>query len=185
MAAGVTFPLDLSRAPLRGSLVNLSTGELQTFPLNPTVLEERIQSIYQEVEILGMSHTPLQFKITGATQIPVEFYVSRIQRAKRTGQAVEDTVILDFKRYLQALTVPVRGAADVIGGAPPRVLFIWPFVITMTCVVRNIVFAYRRFDSLGDPLVYTARVDFTEARDLRITSEQVREVGSVRPPGGL
>ena len=83
--------------------------------------------------------------------------------------------ILDFRAFLRALTVPPEGTEGVAATAPPRVLFIWPSVVTIECVVASVEFQYRQLAIDGTVLVYTASVSFEEILDTRVTSEELRE----------
>jgi len=166
--------------PSRGELCNLKTGEAIGFLLNPTQFSEQVRVNYNRLQIPGLSHQVLQFVSTGNATLPVEFYMNRFF----AGQIqAEDADILDFKRFLQAFTVPSSGAEDVVGGGPPRALFIWPGLVSLTCVLTSLEFKYEQFDTFADVLVYRARTTFEEIRDVRITSEEIRELGSER--GGV
>lgn len=46
------------------------------------------------------------------------------------------------------------------GTAPPRVLFIWPEVVTVECVVASVEFQYRQLAVDGTVLVYAASITF-------------------------
>ena len=75
----------------------------------------------------------------------------------------------------RALTVPPEGTEDVAATAPPRVLFIWPEVVTVECVVASVEFTYNQLAVDGTVLVYAANVTFEEILDTRVTSEELRE----------
>jgi hypothetical protein len=168
-------------SPVRGALSNLRTGETMEFLLNPTDLREQVQVNYGRQQVPGLSHQVLQFSSTGNTTLPVEFYLDKF--FARAASAEEDPDILSFKRFLQALTVPVGGAEDIAHGGPPRALFVWPGLLALTCVVTSLEFRYEQFDVSGKVLVYRAQVTFEEIRDVRMTSDEVRTLGSLR--GGV
>ena len=165
-----------SNPPVRGHLCNLSTGESIEFLLNPTQFNEKVTVNYNRLQIPGLSHQVLQFINTANTTLPVEFYLDKFFARKVSS----DPDILDFKKFLQALTVPTAGAEDVVGGAPPRALFIWPALVSLTCVLTSLEFRYQQFGANSHVLVYTARTNFEEIREIRITSEDIRELGSER-----
>jgi hypothetical protein len=50
----------------------------------------------------------------------------------------------------------------------------------MLCRVRTVSFRYLKFSQRGEPLVYLARVAFTETRLTRITHERIMTLGSER-----
>ena len=167
--------------PSRGWMVDINSGTEFDFPMNPAQLEESINVTWKKQRVVGMSHPIQQYVGTGAHMLPgVEFYVDSFQMAQETGIDIGPYEFLPFKRILQSLTVPPRGAQNVAGGAPSRALFVWPDVISLLVVIENVTFRYERFGQNGSPLAYRARVDFSEIRDTRYTSEEVISVGSRR-----
>ncbi|WP_428263675.1 peptidoglycan-binding protein [Haliangium sp.] len=168
-------------APVRGLMCNLRTGESMPLLLNPTELREQVRVNYSRLQVPGLSHEVLQFQSTGNTSLPVEFYVDKF--FARTVSVEQDPDILDFKRFLQALTVPSGGAQDIAAGGPPRALFVWPGLVSVTCVVTSLEFRYELFGVGGEVLVYRAQATLEEIRDLRVTSEELRTLGSER--GGM
>ena len=160
----------------RGHLCNLKTGERLAFLLNPTEFSEGVQVNYNRLQVPGLSHQVLQYVSTGNVSLPMEFYLDKFFAA-----TIEtDPDLLNFKRFLQALTVPVGGEEDVVGGGPPRVLFVWPGLISLTCVITTLEFKYEQFNRDAEVLVYRARTTFEEIRDARVTSDEIRESGSLR-----
>ena len=172
--------------PARGSLALLdveNTTSLRefTFPMNPTELEESIDVNWVEQRVVGHSHPILQYTGTGPHNLPgVKFYVSAHALSQERNKNLDGDDVLEFKRFLQSLTVPRGNAGDIVGGSPPRVLFIWPNVVSLVCVVRNVRFRHLRFARDGSVLVYVATVTFSEIRDARMTSEEVFFEGSRR-----
>jgi len=162
--------IPLARAP-RCSLVNVWSGESIECLLNPTELVEKLQINWNRLVVPGLSHQPLQFQSTGNRQLSgVEFYLDRFFASEQPG-APE---ILEFRRFLMALTVPPEALESVVSAAPPRVLVVWPRVLTIECVLGSVEFHYRQFATDGQVLVYTASVSFEEILDVRITSEDRR-----------
>jgi hypothetical protein len=185
MAVISLVPLDaFVGKPVRGSLIIVDgphANETFTFPMNPTELEESISVNYQDQAVIGLSHPVDQYVNTAAHSFPaVEFYVDGHAMSSEAGRNLSSYQILEFKRVLQSLTVPCAAARDVPSGAPPRVRFIWPGVVHMLCRVRTVSFRYLKFSQRGEPLVYLARVAFTETRLTRITHERIMTLGSER-----
>ncbi len=167
--------------PARGWIIDINTGEQHGFPMNPSQLEESIQVNWKKQGVIGMSHPILQYQHTDAHTLPgVEFYVDRHQMSKERGEAVSLFDFLEFKRFLQSLTVPPGQAQNIAGGSPSRVLFFWPDVVSLQCVVGNVSTRTERFAYDGSPMTYTARVGFMEIRDYRMSSEVVLYDGSLR-----
>jgi hypothetical protein len=163
----MTLGKSITRAP-RCSLVNVWTGESIECLLNPTELVEKLQITWNRLVVPGLSHQVLQFQSTGNRQLSgVEFYLDRFFAAEQPG-APE---ILEFRKFLMALTVPSEALENVASAAPPRVLIVWPRVLTIECVLTAVDFQYRQFAGDGRVLVYTANVSFEEILDVRVTSE--------------
>lgn len=159
-----------TRAP-RCVLTNTTTGESLDCLFNPTQFTEKVQVNYTRLDVQGLSYQPLQYKNTGNRQIAgVEFYLDKFFAQAQPN----DPDIVDFRDFLRALTVPPRGAQTVLQGAPPRLLFLWPSVLTMETVVTDLELQYRQFGSDASVLVYTATVTFEEILDFRVTSEDRR-----------
>ena len=55
-------------------------------------------------------------------------------------------------------------------------LFIWPEVVTIECVVSSVEFTYKQFAVDNTILVYAANVTFEEILDTRVTSEELRQL---------
>lgn len=168
--------------PVRGFLRSLGEEpEEFEFPMNPTRLSEQVEVLWRQQQVIGMSHPRMQYTGTGAWKLPgVEFMVNRYRMAEARKRAISIGEFLDFKRFLSSLTVPESGTEDIIGGSPSRVLFVWPSVISLTCVLTNLNITYLKFSIHGEPLIYTARVGFSEIRDIRMTSSELRKIGSQR-----
>lgn len=153
--------------PPRCVLVNVATAESMECLFNPTQLTEKLQVNWNRLVVPGLSHQVLQFQSSSNVQLSgVEFYLDRFFAAANGN----DSKLGEFRSFLRALTVPVGGAETVMATAPPRVLVIWPNVITVECVVSSVEFLYRQFDVEGRVLVYTATVGFEAILEVRVTS---------------
>jgi hypothetical protein len=162
------------QTPARMSIANVSTGDSIEAQFNPTEFEEVIEVNWARQTVPGLSHQPLQFVNTGNTKFTLELNF----------EAQDATTSLDgihySRRFLQSLCYPRRGAEDVVGGGPPRALFVWPSVISLTCVVTALSFKYGRFNLNGAPIQFTAKVTLEEIRDVRLLSEDVLADGTQR-----
>lgn len=161
----------LARPP-RCLLVNVLTGEAMECIFNPTQLVEKLQVNWNRLAVPGLSHQVLQFQGTSNRQLAgVEFYLDAFFAAQQAGASN----VMAFRGFLRALTVPPAGTEGVLATAPPRVLVLWPGVLTVECVVASVEFQYRQLAVDGRVLVYSATVTFEEILDTRVTSEQLRQ----------
>jgi hypothetical protein len=170
-----------ARKPARMSIANIASGESVDAQFNPTDFEEALEVNWARQTVPGLSHQPLQFVNTGNAKFTLELNF----------EAQDPTTDLEqihlARRFLQSLCYPRRGAEDVIGGGPPRALFVWPGVISLTCVLTALSFKYGRFNLDGMPVQFTAKVTLEEIRDVRLLSEDVLADGTQRSgaaPGG-
>lgn len=165
--------------PKRMTLGNLSTGETLEALFNPEQFEREIAVQYARKRPLGLPHEVLQYTGTDNTKLPaIDLY------ARSSGDEIDRAQIEDFMRFLESLCYPPDSAQSVVQGSPPRVLFVWPNLLQLTCVVTNIRFRYQRFALDGGVTRFTASVALEEIRDVRLTSEAVRTVGGQRSPAG-
>jgi hypothetical protein len=164
--------------PKRMSIANVATGDSIDAQFNPSELEEMLDVNWARQTVPGLSHQPLQFVNTGNTKMSFELRF----------EAQDPTTTLDRllrdRRFLQSLCYPRRGASTVIGGGPPRALFIWPKIVSLTCVVTGLAFRYTRFNLDGTPIEFACRVSLEEIRDVRLFSEDVLNDGTQRSSSG-
>jgi Contractile injection system tube protein len=160
------------------SIANVSSGESIEAQFNPTELEEVLEVNWARQTVPGLSHQPLQFVNTGNLKFTLELQFEAQDPTTDIDQ------ILRSRRFLQSLCYPRRGAADVVGGGPPRVLFVWPTFVSLTCVIASLSFKYSRFNLAGTPIQFTAKIALEEIRDVRLLSEEVLANGTQRSGAG-
>jgi hypothetical protein len=149
-----------ARAP-RCTLVNLETQERFECLLNPEGLSERFSVSYRRHTVPGLGHQPLQYESTNNRQVPsVEFVLDQRFTPSVDGAAG----ILRFRTFLLAFTKPVRADAP---SAPPRVLVVWPNVLTLEGVLSDVDFRYVTLAADGSVLAYVATCSFEEVLELR------------------
>jgi hypothetical protein len=157
----MSFDGAIARPP-RCVLVNVTSGESIECLFNPTQLSEKLQVNWNRLAVPGLSHQVLQFQSTANRQLSgVEFYLDRFFAAEQPGDVF-------------GALGPPEGTEDVAATAPPRVLFIWPEVVTVECVVASVEFTYKQLAVDNTVLVYSASVTFEEILDTRATSEELR-----------
>jgi len=164
--------------PARMSIANVSSGESIEAQFNPTELDEALEVNWARQTVPGLSHQPLQFVNTGNLKFTFELQFE----AQRATADVDRN--LQARRFLQSLCYPRRGAANVIGGGPPRVLFVWPTFVSLTCVIASLSFKYSRFNLAGTPIQFSAKLALEEIRDVRLLSEEVLANGTQRSGAG-
>ena len=148
-------------------------------PFFPSTLTEQIVVSYARQKIVGMSHTILQYANTENYSIKgLDFFF-------RTTTEAELEANLTARNFLMSVCYSREGARAARDGGPPRVLFIWPRLISLTCkIVGPLTLQHTKFNRLGAPTVTSIKFDLEEIRNARLTSEQVRTFGTIRDAGG-
>jgi contractile injection system tube protein len=145
---------------------------------NPTELEETLSVNWGKLAVLGLSHMPLQYQQTDNHGFSFELAFHAV-----VDQSAQLFTIARARRFLLALGYPTRRSQSVATGAPPRALFFWPQLASITCVLRKVTFKHTLFNQQGDPIMFTAKVTLEEIRDARLYADEVLESGTIRSTG--
>ena len=195
--------MGFEQKPVRMSIVDMSRprNEGLTAQFNPTELQEAIQVQWSKLRIPGQSHELLQFSHTGNLRYSFTLRFSAFaqdtraatQRGSRnlglppppapdqvTQKTLED--MQRARRFLLSLAYPQRGGNNIPSSGPPRLLFVWPQLVSLTCVLNALTFTYQRFNHQLAPVEFTVQITIEEIRDVKIFSEQVFDIGTNRSP---
>lgn len=173
------MPFDL-RAPSM-ILVNMVTGEARDAQFNPAEFNETIGVNYAKLQVPGLSHTRRHFINTDDVKFDFELFYHCLDGSGPKG--LEG--IQEDRKFLYSLTHPWR-ADGINRGGPPRVLFIWPKLISLSCQITNLAFNYTMFNNQGAPVAWKAKITMEEVRDAFVSSEDIRTLGTFRADlGGL
>jgi len=170
----------MRRKPKRMWLTNVDTLEEMIAHYNPSEMEEIISVNYNRLKVLGLSHEILQYQNTGNLRLNM---VLQFHAFDGTNEGQRNRVLdmKDAKRFIQSLCYSKRGAGDIAGGAPPRVLFIWPNYAALTCKITGDMTWKTTQQALdGSPMVSECKITLEEVRDFRLYSEDVRIYGIER-----
>lgn len=160
--------------PQRMTLVNMRTQDERVVQFNPSELEEKLNVKWTRASVPGLSYEPLQYQGTGNHRVTLELYCEAHDED-------EKTAIRNFRNFILSLCYPSVSAADVIGGAPPRVLFVWPGMFTFAAIIEGeVTFRHVRFSGELESTRYTAIISLEEIRDVRLSSEEVLQQGTLR-----
>jgi hypothetical protein len=144
---------------------------------NPTEFQRSMEVEYARQTVPGLPHKVLQYISTTNSVFEMELYF----QAHDQDQMLTN---IASRNFLESLCYP-RGAGKMIDAAPPRVLFMWPRFVTMTCVVTAMTDSYTMFTQLGRPKEFRITISLEEIRQVRMLSEDVWLTGLKRGPGQL
>jgi hypothetical protein len=168
-------PLNFAAKPTPMTLVNMVTADSIDAQYNPEELEEAIGVNYARLQVPGLSHTRKHFINTDDVKFTFEL-ASHCLDSGDTGLARMQAIRAD-RRFLYALTHPWR-ADGINRGGPPRVLFIWPKLLSLTCVVTSLTFRYTMFNRDGAPVAWRSKLALEEIRDQFVSMEDILARGT-------
>lgn len=155
------------------SLARIDTGESLQVQFNPAEFSEELEAVYARLTIVGQSHQQMQFTNTGNLKFSMDLAYTAM-----AGPDAQQR-LLAARRFLHSVHYP-RKASTVAAGGAPRVLFIWPGVISLTSVLTGLKGKFTRFNSQNQPVQYTASITIEEIRDVRILADEVATLGTTR-----
>jgi pantothenate kinase len=160
--------------PERMTIANLRNGLVIEALFNPEEIKETITPIYNRVAAMGMSHQQLQYQNTEnhKTSFTLEFDAMAAPAAQNDPSYA--------RRFMMSLCYSSRASQDIVGGAPPRVLFLWPNLYRLECVVTKLQNTHKRFRLNLASSLFAMEVEIEEARDVRLYSEDVLDFGTQR-----
>lgn len=161
--------------PPRMTIVNLHTQDQLEAQFNPSEFSETIGAKYGEEVVPGLSHPVRQFINTEAEGLDIALYFDAI-----TAGVAQQERNLWARKFLMAACYPRRMASNLRSAGAPRLLFVWPGLISITCTLDKAKFGYMRFNTDASPVVFTAQCTLTEIRDTLLTCEDVLDVGTER-----
>lgn len=166
--------------PSKMSISNLDTAESIYLQYNPEEIEEAFGVVYARQTSPGLSHQILQYINTENVVLTFDLVFDALTNR----EDFDEDDALNARRFIHSLTLPMAGAATVRDGAPPRVLFVWPYLFAFTTVITKGRTKFRRFFKSGKPSLFTISLTIEELREFRITSEDVLADGTQRADSG-
>lgn len=152
---------------------DLQTLEVLTAQFNPAKVDETLVVDWVRLTVPGLSHQRHQYNYTKNHAISLEL----IFDAQQAGNTVD---MREARKFLLSVCYSKRGAQTVRDGEATRVLFVWPELFSLTCVLTNLKISHTAFNLLGAPIYFTASISIEEVRDTRLFSEDVRNDGTQR-----
>lgn len=160
-------------------LVNTVTGDARSAMFNPDELEEVLGATYAKLTVPGLSHQRKHFVNTDDVQYNFELFYHCLDGSGPDGLKA----ITDDRKFLYASVHPWRSDSIQRGGAP-RMLFIWPKLISLTCVMTKLTFKYTLFNREGDPVAWRAKITLEEIREQFVSMEDILDLGTLRADTG-
>lgn len=170
--------------PPRMFMVHLPTGDTMSAQFNPQEISEKVDVEWAEPAIDGSSSQPLIYKLT--KNHPINFELGYDEQSGRdilsggpnlgSSQSIQKA-----RNWLLALCYRQAGDVQVSGGAPGRVLFIWPNLFNAKCRVKTVDITHKLFASEDlRPTIYSARITLVIDSLFQNTYESVLANGTIR-----
>ena len=171
--------VDLSRP---SASVDPSTGvsaNTLVAQFNPSELSESLAVNWNKLAVLGLSHMPQQYQNTDNHGFSFEMMLHAMDAS---GRRLND--LMAARQFLLSLCYPSKSAkATIASGAPARVLFFWPRLASLTCVVKKLGIKHTMFNTQGYPVITQVKIDIEEIRDARLYADEVLLRGTLRGTG--
>lgn len=173
------------RYPARMYIQNLDIPEQEALHVqfNPAELDETIGTNLAKITSPGLSHEHVHFINTKNLKYSFTLYFHALMGNRMQGASMEARLesLQQARRFLHSLCYPRANASDVATGGAPRVLFVWPKMVSIQAVIDgDINFKYTEFTADGLPYAFTATVPLSEIRDLKLTSQDVFSNGTLK-----
>ncbi len=169
------------RRPARVTITNVESANAISAQYNPDEIGEKLGVAWNALEMQGLSHQPKQYKYTKNLELDFELGFDALSTAPIDVLPIAKSDNTDYaRRFLHSLCYPRRGAGSVAAGQPPRVLFTWPTLFSLTCGIDSLDFKHKRFTWTMKDVLWTVRVTVSEWRVTRLYSEDVLEHGTIR-----
>lgn len=188
---------DQSQSPARMSFTNLDNARSLEAQFNPETLDEILDVDWAELEVQGMSHRPQQYSGTGNHEFTFTLQFNCIdsgggdmvtndpsllnQVRPTTGTTQNRLADIQLARnYLLSMAYGPRGRQDIVGSSPSRFLFVWPGLVSLTCVLHKLKIKHLQFNLQGQSMRFDADITIKEIRDVRLFGEDVFFDGTFR-----
>ena len=142
----------LTRPP-RCTLVNVATGASVSAQINPPSLAEQLSAQYARLAVPGLGHEVLQYTGTRNRR----FDGIELVCDATLGDGTSAAEVAAFCAFIRTLLTPVKSAAPA---APPRVLLVWPQVVTLDGVLTDATIDTRKVGHDGTALAVLVTVAF-------------------------
>lgn len=160
------------------TLMNIEDGMTLAAQFVPTKLDESVEVEYERLSVPGLSHKPMQFKNTGNLSYDLELYFRALSEEERL-------MLLNARKFLHSICYPRQSANEIVTGAPARILFIWPRIVSIVAVVTGVQFSISRVAKTLAAVEMTAKLTLEEVRDTRLLAEDVWRRDTRRGEEGL
>jgi len=136
--------------PPRLVMINLVTSEELEAWANPAQLTETRSAQWNRLAVPGLGYQPLQYAGTTNRQLAdVELAFDR--------RWAPDADLDVARRFLDMLVAP---ATTEVASAPPRLLLVWPKLLSLEVVAESVELTHEYIASDGTPLAMRAKLTF-------------------------
>ena len=162
-----------AESPVRMTITDLQDQTEVTVQFNPNELTRRIGVNYARKQVLGQSHQPHEYLSTGNQTIRFDLF----HNAENPTQWEE---VDQAAKFLESLCYAPEDPEGISQAAPPRVLLVWPYTLSLVTRLISVEFKHQRWDRFGNTTQFTASCEFEEALVRRLNKTDVYNFGPFR-----
>jgi hypothetical protein len=170
--------LQVNQPSDRVTLGIVDTGATLSAQFNPTEFTEKVKPMWVKILTLGNTYEITQY--TGTENYKIKFDLA-FSAFDRHGTKLDD--IQKARRFLLACCYPSR-KANTIAGAKPRVLFVWPTMVSFTGIMADLEIKHTDFNRQMTSTRFVATISLEQLGDARIYAEDIQESGMLRVGAG-
>ena len=170
---GTSEILNMSRAPVRVVLADM--GSLATnikCAANPQTLQVSVRATYGKLAPVGWSQQIVQYGSTESVAMPIELYFSAQQIWR-----FKDHSVVNIDQGVDFLASFLQPKGE--GLAPPRLLLIWPKMVTIVLGVEEFQVTHSQFYRSLQASIATVTMQATEI-ETQFVSSGTRRSGGFR-----
>lgn len=159
---------DFDFDPAKMSITNLVSGAEVIAQFNPEEFQESVQPIWARLAAQGLSHEVHHYAHTSPYVVQMDLYF----RAFSKEELLE---LHRARRHLLSWAHPRRIASELVGGGPPRLLLVWPGMLSIECFLTEARITHQRFNQHLRSTSMVASVSFEEDPTTLLTTEMVAD----------
>lgn len=168
-------PQNFATKPPSMTLVNMVTTDSLEVQFNPEQLTEVLGANYAKLTVPGLSHQRKHFVYTEEPAYSFDLFNNSLDSGYNGLTAMQ--AIRSDRRFLYSLVHPWRSDGIARGGAP-RVLFIWPQLVSLPVKIMKLSFKYTQFNKNAAPCAWTCGVQLEVDRDAFVSMEDILNEGT-------
>lgn len=152
--------------PPRIYIRNLRNNERVSAQFNPNEMDESVAPQFSRMQVQGLSHEVHHFTHTGPYEISMKLRF-------RAYSPEELEALQRARRQMMSWAYPRAVQSQRVGGGPPKLLVVWPGMLSLVCYMTGLKINHASFNSEAQSVLMEASVTFEECPDRLMTMDHI------------